>query len=674
VQAARSTLEASPDATGQARRDREMHATITTDGKAIQARIEPKYKEGSRLAHLIPHCKAVWDKTGERDVFLHWSYPLSMETCFAFRRVFGQELDVLPALVRWSREEVSRVRSLETLREEAIDAVDLGRVEREAPRLFRAMQDRKYQISGTGFMLAGRQVILGDDPGLGKTLQALAACIQDDAREIIVACRRTATRTVWEKETKRWAPGIAVFVAQGTPAQRQKAFDDYSDHPVTIAGTRKMLVINIEMVRAKKVETCPLTKGECAVPEWQRDALHPKHYYEAEYKWPFLFSRTWDAIILDESHNLLASTANVQSKRITLQRFGAIRLRRCLAPNGLAIAMSGTPFRSKLEKGWGTLNFLRPDVFGSFWKWAETYFGVDKSGQYWQIGDGEAVLEPRDPQAWDNMLRPYYLKRTKADAAPDLPAILYAGTPIDASDPESPRYVQLEMADADGKPSAQARLYAQMLKDAELTLGDGTRFTATGILAEITRRRQLATAAVKRGEGRTLLPVLPSNKLDWLIEFAQEREDTGIKFVVASSFTEVVELAAEVLRKEGFEVATLTGRTSDKDRMRIVERFQDPDDSLQVVCLNRDAGGESITLDAADDMVILDIPWISDRDEQLEARIHRVSRVHQVTVYRLVSVGTIDYWMAGLTDSQRAAVAGASPRRLSEMLEQEVAA
>src|SRR3974390_3224164 len=72
-----------------------MHATITTDGRAIQARIEPKYKAGSRLAHQIPHCRADWDKTQDPNVFLHWSYPLTLATCFAFRRVFGQELTVL---------------------------------------------------------------------------------------------------------------------------------------------------------------------------------------------------------------------------------------------------------------------------------------------------------------------------------------------------------------------------------------------------------------------------------------------------------------------------------------------------------------------------------------------------------------------------------------------------
>jgi SNF2 family DNA or RNA helicase len=118
------------------------------------------------------------------------------------------------------------------------------------------------------------------------------------------------------------------------------------------------------------------------------------------------------------------------------------------------------------------------------------------------------------------------------------------------------------------------------------------------------------------------------------------------------------------------EVLTLTGATGDRDRSHLVARFQDPADNLQVVVLNRDAGGESITLDAADEMVVLDMPWVSDRDEQLNARIHRVSRIHQVEIYRLVSVGTIDMMLAGLNEEQRAVVAKASPRKLSEMLKE----
>ena len=167
-----------------------------------------------------------------------------------------------------------------------------------------------------------------------------------------------------------------------------------------------------------------------------------------------------------------------------------MRLRACLKPDGLAIALSGTPFRSKLVKGWGTLNWLRPDIFRSYWRWAETHFGIE-DGRYGKIvggtdADGKPVKspDPKDEEAWDRMLRPYYLKRTKAEVVPDLPPIQYAGTPI--REPGSPNYVQLDML------PEQARAYNQMVADSEVTL-DGTRITATGVLAEITRMRRPRT-------------------------------------------------------------------------------------------------------------------------------------------------------------------------------------
>jgi len=641
-----------------------MEATITTDGKRILARIDYANGSGPKWAKKVPGAKADWDKTGAKDVFLGWSYPLTMDTCRAMRKVFGDGLTVLPPLVRWAQSQVEVERKVEDAREEVINEATFALLADEAPDLLAAMRNRPYQIAGASAILAARNFILGDDPGLGKTLQTLAALVESDAKTILVGCRKTATRTVWERETMRWAPGIATFVAQGSRAEREAVMEEFAHFPTTLPGIRKMLIINIEMVRAKRLEICPDTDkpGTCAYSEWTRPRDH-KHSYEFEAKWPQLYEQTWDAIVLDESHNLLASTANYQSKRITQQRYGAVMLQmRCLAERGITLALSGTPFRSKLEKAWGTLNWVQPRVFGSYWKWADIHFGVEQ-GRYGKIvGGGKKVLEPRDEEAWDRMLRPHYLKRTKAVAAPDLPPIQYAGTPL-ADNPDGGNYVQLEM-DAE-----QDRIYREMESEAEAEL-EGRTITATGTLPEITRLRQFANAAGTVGDGRTVLPALPSNKLEWLVEFMQEREGTGAKVVVASSFTAIVELAAAILRKEGFEVLTLTGATSDRDRSDLVARFQDPADSLQVVCLNRIAGGESITLDAADEMVVIDQPWISDQDEQLEARIHRVSRIHQVIVYRLLSLGTVDEWMASLTNDQREAVAKASPRKLSEMLKE----
>jgi SNF2 family DNA or RNA helicase len=341
-----------------------------------------------------------------------------------------------------------------------------------------------------------------------------------------------------------------------------------------------------------------------------------------------------------------------------------MKIRRNLRDGGLAIALSGTPFLSDLTNAWGTANWLNPKKFSGYWKWAETYFGVheEQAGRRMVkvVGDGSKAPEPLDPVAFDRMLRPFYLARKKSEVAADLPPIIYAGTPPE-DDPDGPCYVRLPMDDK------QAKAYYQMKADAEADI-EGGRIKATGILAETTRLRQFATSYCRRGEGRTVLPGLPSNKVEWIIDFMRERQDTGAKVVIASNFTEVVEMTADALRKEKWEVATLTGATSLKKRTQLQARFQDPGDPLRVFIINTKAGGESITLDAADEMIVIDDPWKSDTSKQLHDRIHRVSRVHQVTVYRLLSVGTIEEWMAGLTEEQRRVLETASPKKLSELV------
>lgn len=629
-----------------------MEAKITTDGKKIIADIPYAGGRGPVWAKKVPGHRPLWDKTGEKDKFLGWTYPLTMATCRSFREVFRDELRVSNDLAAWAAAEIARENQMEDMR--AGKGIELDRVLKLCPDLYVALASRSYQIAGAGFLLTGGQVILGDEPGLGKTLQTLAALVQSDSQRVLVSCPKTATYSVWVRETARWAPHIKTFRAQGSHAEREAVMVEFE-----AAFGPKMLIINTEMIRAKRIEVCPDAPGgdvDLCPAIWTGQQDH-KHQYNSEPDWPFLFLQQWDAIVLDESHNLLASTANIQSKRITQGRTGAVHLRKQLREGGLAIALSGTPFRSKLPKSWGTLNWLRPDVFGSYWRFAETYFDVNSDG--W----GKVVSpEPKDQAVFDRAIRPYYLVRTKAEAAPDLPPITYAGTPPE-SNPDGLAGIWLEM---EGK---QAKAYRDMASDATARVEGGT-VMANGVLAEITRLRQFASGYGHLNAARTMLPEMPSNKIDWILEFLREREGNAGKVVIASSFTEMVELVAETIRKElKEEVLTLTGKTSDSARRVLVERFGNMDDPCRVVVLNRKAGGESITLDAADDMIIIDQPWISDEDEQLESRIHRVSRIHAVTVYRLLSKGTVDEWMAGITDEQRNLMVASHPRELTQLLE-----
>ena len=128
-------------------------------------------------------------------------------------------------------------------------------------------------------------------------------------------------------------------------------------------------------------------------------------------------------IILDESHHALATTKHVISGGISQIRLGSMKLP--LAPDGIKVASSGTPFRSDNRKAWGVLNWLWSDIFSSFWRFADEHWGTAPTGFQGAKVIGKKL---KDEDKFRDMLRPYYLARTKAQVAPHLKPIEYAGT------------------------------------------------------------------------------------------------------------------------------------------------------------------------------------------------------------------------------------------------------
>lgn len=650
-----------------------MRATITTDGRHIFADIDYAKGAGRDKARGIPGAKPVY----KEKKFQYWQYPLTLDTCYTFRGVFGDELVVLKPLSDWARTAIKLNSEMDKIRVGDVSLV-FSRIPEEAPELHRAILSRHYQEIGAGWLVGAGQAILGDEPGLGKTLQTLAALIESDSKVILVTCPRTATYAVWEAETQRWSPSIATFVAQGSRAEREEVIGQFLDHSVDFEGARKMLIINTEMVRAKRIEVCSLPPGEereqCA--EGMSTRKH-HHNYIPDPEWPSLHKIKWDAVVMDESHRLLASTKNKQSKAITQGRFGAMNIRRNVVEGGLALSLSGTPSRSNLTKLWGQLNWCRPDVFTSFWNFAGTHFGVEEGKYGMVIAGGAKVPKPLDEERFKDALRPYFLQRDKKTAAPDLPDITYTGAPPPGN-PDGLTGIWLPME------GQQLKAYQAMERMAMAHIKGGT-LTAAGVLAEITRLRQFAVSTGKlesvekyaliNGKGYLyneleFEPTMPSNKLEWILQFMREREGYENKVVIASNFTQVIELLAGLLYKEfGYHPLQVTGKTSDRDRALVVKNFNDPRSSIPVCLINTVAGGEAITLDkCCDDLVLLDPTWTESQEFQVVSRIHRVSRIHNVMVHRLFSIGSIDQWMAENTEEQRAAILSASPRETASAL------
>jgi len=87
---------------------------------------------------------------------------------------------------------------------------------------------RYYQIQGLLHLVAMKRFLLGDDTGLGKTLQAIAALCylweKNPNQKAIVLTNKSAVEQ-WAGEFDKFTTGVKAIICKGTPAQRKKAYD-----------------------------------------------------------------------------------------------------------------------------------------------------------------------------------------------------------------------------------------------------------------------------------------------------------------------------------------------------------------------------------------------------------------------------------------------------------------
>jgi SNF2 family DNA or RNA helicase len=86
--------------------------------------------------------------------------------------------------------------------------------------------------------------------------------------------------------------------------------------------------------------------------------------------------------------------------------------------------------------------------------------------------------------------------------------------------------------------------------------------------------------------------------------------------------------------------------------MAQVDRFQD-DDSVPVFLISLKAGGTGLNLTAADVVVHFDPWWNPAAEAQASDRAHRIGQDKQVTVYKLITSGTVEENVLQLQQGKR---------------------
>ncbi|HWH69644.1 MAG TPA: DEAD/DEAH box helicase, partial [Candidatus Sulfotelmatobacter sp.] len=439
---------------------------------------------------------------------------------------------------------------------------------------------RPYQLEGFHFLayLATNRFggILADDMGLGKTLQTLA-----------------------------WL----VWLREQPPANGQPAAPTGGPAPSLVVCPKSVM----DNWHAEATRFTPglrvrvWSSGDSAqLTEQLASAdVHVLNYSQLRSLGESLVPIRWLAVVLDEGQYI----KNPNSQTAQVAR--ALRAERRLV-------LSGTPIENRLLDLWSLMAFAMPGVLGSRAQFAKLY---------------DAKGDPMARRRLAARVRPFVLRRTKAQVAKDLPDRI-----------EEDLFCEME--------GEQKTLYRAELKRAQQ------------LLLKIQTQKELAQAqfhfltSLLRLRQACCHPRLmkpdskaASAKVEALLEQLEPLMEDGQKVLVFSQFVELLELLRPALEERGWPIFYLTGAT--ENRGDLVRQFQSAEGAA-VFLISLKAGGFGLNLTAASYVVLFDPWWNPAVENQAIDRTHRIGQANKVIAYRLLIKHSIEEKIRELQKQKKA--------------------
>lgn len=495
-----------------------------------------------------------------------WEAPVSLVQFAAIRGMAGTNLSVADSATRAEK----RLEMLADKQEQA--RKDHSLIELE-PNLY------PFQNAGVRFLGKGKQVLLADEMGTGKTVQALVAIRLLKAFPLLVVCTNSMKHK-WAEEIEKWTNATPVVVG-GTAAQRKKAIASTQD----IVGDYAV-IINYESLRLHS-KMAPF--GNTVLSE-KEASLKELNYIN------------WATVIADEVHR--AKEPKAKQTRALWGVSADVKYR---------FGLTGTPIMNNPDDLWSIMRFVCPQEWSSRSRFRDRYCNVQAG---WHGGLENRGLLSNRIEELDKFLQPRMIRRTKKEVLPQLPEKVHT-------------VLRVPMTDK------QSKAYRDMLNHMMAEV-DGGFLISSDPLSSLGRLRYLASAFAEVEDGQVVALKAPSNKL---IAIEGILEEGGTPIVVYAESRKLIEFLDSELSKS-YKTGLITGKQSSQERNSNIELFQDG--GLDIILATTGAGAEGITLTAANRLVMAQESWSNTANKQAHDRIHRIGQENKVEIITLIAKATID--------------------------------
>jgi SNF2 family DNA or RNA helicase len=481
-----------------------------------------------------------------------------------------------------------------------------------------------YQKAGIEYALNAGNALIADEPGLGKTIQAIGVSnALPECRRILVI-PPASLKINWKREWEKWcAKGLKVARVQTGAANAWPTMD-----------TR-----TLEQVQA-----------DAQNPDYDPDAdaegvnVVVVNYDLIEAHQSQIYGQQWDLMIVDEAHAL----KNQDTKRTkAVLGSGSGRNRKEGIPANRTLLLTGTPILNRPSEIWPLAHALAPDFFSDKYAFEKRYCNGHQT-QYGWNAKGATNLKELQRELRSRIM----VRRQKSQVLKDLPPKTRQLIELDAPEQAMARgqYRQLEAATKTLQDVFRQREQLRDTMKANPATDAQSKQAYQEQASRLVRESKIAFNRMALVRKETAFSKVPQ-----VVELARTALDNG-KLILFCHHQEVAEAYRDSLNRifqkqagrgknaKPKTIAMVTGKTPEKERQNEADRFQD-DPDCQVFIGSIQAAGTGLTLTAASTVLFAELDWVPGNVTQAEDRAHRIGQEDHVLIYHAVIEGTVDSLM-----------------------------
>lgn len=489
----------------------------------------------------------------------------------------------------------------------------------DAQTVDRGLALHRFQRVGVDWLVNRERALLGDDMGLGKSVQAACALPKNAAAVIVCPA---SLKLNWAREVATWRPDLEPIVRGGEagffwPRAGQVVIVNFDILPQTAeeeAAERRAALIAYfrplarDIMRAAGRDSDAIEaalKDDVAVLVLaSKHGLHPpRSLVTVEEPIPAVGT----VVIADEAHY-------VKNRHATRTKRFRELVKNARDQRGRCWLLTGTPLINRPRELWDVLDVagLADEAFGTFKTFKQL---VWSSGA--KLNDRGAKLSTKI----GDRLRTVMLRRMKTEVLKDLP-------------PKSRVTRVVDVTDAEALAACESAL--EVMRERGLTLEK--------VMAMVEGSAKVAPEFEWLQLARHALALA---KIHEAVEFVEAFEDAEEPVVVMTNFRGVIEA---LTKREGW--AAIHGEVPIVERQRVVDEFQAG--RLRGVACSIRAAGIGLTLTHACHMVFVDLDWTPAGNAQAEDRICRMGQGRPVTIHRLLANHALDRMFLKILDAKMA--------------------